>query len=270
MIEKKKVLITVKTYPNLSMGHEELVCTAGGLEDGSWIRLYPIPFRQMDYDQQYKKYHWIEVDVKKRTHDMRPESYTPNMQTIKIGENVDTKQNWQQRKKYVLNNVQEDMAKIIELAHRNELSLCVFKPHKIIRFYEEEIKSEEREQYHEKMGEILDKRRQLNLFGEPKSHELVDQPDYRFKYEFEDINGKKSNMMIEDWEIHQLYRNCLHSKKSKESALADVHQKYWNDFVETKDLYLFLGTTLEFHRRKALNPFTIVGTFTPKKENQQP
>ena len=33
-----KVLITVKTYPAISNKYDELVCTAGFLEDGTWIR----------------------------------------------------------------------------------------------------------------------------------------------------------------------------------------------------------------------------------------
>ena len=34
-----KVLISVKTYPTLSERYDELVCTAGFLEDGSYFRL---------------------------------------------------------------------------------------------------------------------------------------------------------------------------------------------------------------------------------------
>lgn len=60
-----KVLITVKTYPTLSKKYGELVCTAGFREDGSWIRIYPIPFRKLEYDQRYKKYQWIEIDLEK-------------------------------------------------------------------------------------------------------------------------------------------------------------------------------------------------------------
>ncbi len=44
-----KVLIAVKTYPTLSTKYDELVCTAGFLEDGSWVRVYPIPFRKLEY-----------------------------------------------------------------------------------------------------------------------------------------------------------------------------------------------------------------------------
>ena len=62
---KTRVLITVKTYPTISKKYDELVCTAGFTEDGNWIRLYPIPFRTLDYVNQYKKYDWVEVDLTK-------------------------------------------------------------------------------------------------------------------------------------------------------------------------------------------------------------
>ena len=65
-MERKKVYITVKTYPTLSEKYDELVCTAGICEDGSWIRLYPLPFRKLEYEQKYKKWQWIEVDVERR------------------------------------------------------------------------------------------------------------------------------------------------------------------------------------------------------------
>jgi len=47
-IERKKVYIVVKTYPTISKKYSEIVCTAGILENGDWIRLYPIPFRKLD------------------------------------------------------------------------------------------------------------------------------------------------------------------------------------------------------------------------------
>jgi hypothetical protein len=41
----KRVLITVKTYPNPSKSYQETVCTAGIDEDKNWIRIYPVNFR---------------------------------------------------------------------------------------------------------------------------------------------------------------------------------------------------------------------------------
>lgn len=67
-----RVLIAVKTYPAISAKYDELVCTAGFREDGSWIRIYPVPFRKKSYDEQYRKYDWIEVDLVKNDSDFRP------------------------------------------------------------------------------------------------------------------------------------------------------------------------------------------------------
>jgi hypothetical protein len=77
MKEKKKILITVKTYPVSSKKYDELVCTAGITEDGKWIRLYPVEFRKLPYASQYKKYDLIEAKVEKRTKDFRKESFNP-------------------------------------------------------------------------------------------------------------------------------------------------------------------------------------------------
>jgi hypothetical protein len=74
-VAKEKILIAVKTYPVLSGKYTELACTAGFRENGSWIRLYPVPFRLLDHDRRYKKYQWVEVDVARNRGDQRPGSY---------------------------------------------------------------------------------------------------------------------------------------------------------------------------------------------------
>ena len=73
-------------------------------------------------------------------------------------------------------------------------------------------------------------------------------------------------MMIEDWEVGALYRNCLRAAEGNEQiALQKVKQKYFDDLAKTKDVYLFLGTTSEWHRRRSPNPFVIIGVFYPPK-----
>jgi hypothetical protein len=62
--EKKRILITVKAYPNPSKTYGETVCCAGiDIDSLKWIRLYPIPFRDLDSEQQFKKYSIIEKRV---------------------------------------------------------------------------------------------------------------------------------------------------------------------------------------------------------------
>ena len=83
-MEQKRVFILVKTYPTISEKYSELVCTAGVLEDGSWIRLYPMPFRLLNDDQKYPKYAWVKMNAERNTSDFRPESYRPDITTIEI------------------------------------------------------------------------------------------------------------------------------------------------------------------------------------------
>ncbi|WP_222596902.1 hypothetical protein [Chitinophaga pinensis] len=72
--------------------------------------------------------------------------------------------------------------------------------------------------------------------------------------------------MIEDWEIGALYWNCLKSTNgNEEEALQKVKAKYEDEFKE-KDLHFFMGTTKQWHIRRATNPFVIIGVFYPKKE----
>jgi hypothetical protein len=55
---KERVLITVKTYPTLSQSYVELVCTAGIRQDGSWVRIYPVPFRLLEAEHQFSKWNF--------------------------------------------------------------------------------------------------------------------------------------------------------------------------------------------------------------------
>jgi hypothetical protein len=267
-----RVLVTVKTYPTLSVKYDELVCTAGFREDGSWVRIYPIPFRKQSYDEQYKKYDWIEVELIKNENDFRPESYRikPGSR-ITVAGHLGTENNWEERKKICLKRVYHNLDDLIAEAKdpNRRTSLATFKPAQVLDFYAEET---EREWDREKLKKIKAARDQMNLFSDEENLEeefkIVKKLPYKFKYVFTDSTGKKRKLMIEDWEIGQLYWNCLRRHEGDEQkAIDDVRRKYFDDFAKEKDLYLFLGTTLRYHN-VSRNPFIIVGTFYPKKDTQ--
>lgn len=262
-----KVLITVKTYPTLSAKYDELVCTAGFREDGTWIRLYPVPFRKKSYNEQYKKYDWIEVDLVKNTSDFRPESYRPKSidTEINVVGHIDTKSNWQERKKICLGKIYYNLTELIAEAQNKNIctSLAVFKPTEILDFCAEPV---EREWDKDKLAKL----NQLNLFetNQEGEFEVVQKLPYKFKFKIIDNQGKESNMMIEDWETGQLYWNCLAKYKGDEQkAISDVRKKYFDDFAKTKDLHFFLGTS-QLRHYVSHNPFMIIGTFHPKIETQ--
>lgn len=265
-----KVLIAVKTYPTLSSKYDELVCTAGFLEDGSWIRIYPIPFRKLEYDKQYSKYDWIEVDLERNTSDFRLESHKPKTfekNFKKIGEIKADGNTWIERRGIVLKNIHTNMTELIGQAKdtKKYTSLAVFKPKEILDFKIEKV---DREWNKNKLDALKAKAQQLNLFQNSENpFEVVQKLPYKFSYKFTSEDGIERTMMIEDWEIGQLYWNCLkrhEGHNAEEKACEDVKRKYFDDFAKTKDLYLFLGTTREFHLI-APNPFVIIGTFHPKK-----
>lgn len=266
---KEKVLIVVKAYPTLSSKYGELVCTGAMKEDGSWLRIYPMPFRRFEDYKRFSKYTWIEMPLQKHTSDPRPESYRAVGWEYTVLERVDTKNNWAERKEIVFKNkVYEDMSKLIDDANNNKLSIATFKPAKINDFVWEEV---DREWDPEKMESAKMLLRQKSLFeveGFVEDFEVIPKLPYKFSYKFEDKNGKSSKMMIEDWETGQLYWNCLKRYGSEQEALEKVKQKYLDELVSKTDLHFFLGTTKRYHGW-AKNPFVIVGTFHPLKEIQR-
>jgi hypothetical protein len=55
-----------------------------------WIRLFPLDYRGLVYAKRFKKYEVIELDASKSTKDSRPESFTPVLDSITIGDLIDT------------------------------------------------------------------------------------------------------------------------------------------------------------------------------------
>ena len=264
----EKVLVAVKTYPCLSKKYDELVCTAGLREDGSWIRIYPIPFRKLKPYSQYIKYDWIEVDVIKNTKDSRPESYRPvSLDTpIRVVDHIDTKNGWAKRKDLVLKKVYTDMGKLLEDYRTTKMSLAVLKAN-ITDFV---IKEVEREWDAKKLEMVKANQNQLDLFEQKEVFEVVKKLPYEFSYTFTTDDGKPHTLMIEDWELGTLYWNCLKDNGGDEDvACKKVKQMYFDTFVNMRDLYLFLGTTKEMHQRNMPQPFIVIGTFYPPKQAKQ-
>lgn len=263
----RKVFITVKTYPTLSKKYDELVCTAGILDDGRWVRIYPLPFRKLDYENRYKKYQWMSLPLVKNTSDPRPESFRPtDISKIElIGDPVGIGDGWAERKQIIFGNnaVNYDLSTLIVRANSNELSIAIFKPTELLSFVVEKTEHE----WNPASLKILEaKANQLSFFQSEdevrKEFSIVKKLPYKFSYQFQDSTGKKSTLMIEDWEIGALFWTCLRrSNGNEDEAIALVRKKYWDEFSR-RDIFLFLGTTRQFHGW-ATNPFVIIGVFYP-------
>lgn len=262
MVITKNILILVKTYPSLSKKYKELVCTAGMDEDGKWYRLYPIPFRMLTEDKRYEKYRWIEVKLLKNSEDCRVESYkVVDYKNIKLLQKIDSN-DWGRKSKVVLKRPESmDLDDLITQSKEKNISLAVFKPTKILDFIWEK---DDREYSKEKLDAIEAEKKQLKLFSDDvediKDFTVIPKLPYKFSYVFEDINGKRSTLMIEDWEVGAAYWNFLKHYKNETTTLEKMKEKFFDDFAKKKKLYFFLGTTKQYHGW-AKNPFIIIGIF---------
>ena len=269
MRTRERILVTVKTYPELSKTYGETVCTAGIREDGTWVRLYPVPFRRLDEGEQYRLYDWITCPLTKHSGDERPESYRPTGE-IEPVDHVGTSDNWRERRELLLGRprIHRSLGEIIHAAKSNVMSLAVFKPTRVIGFGWEDADREWDPGKLEAARAIV---AQPDLFDDQswrRTFQIVDKVPYSFHYRIEDAEGRESRMRILEWQLGALYRNCLRLTEGDEGqALAKVREKYFDQFVKT-DLHLFLGTTLAWHRR-APNPWTIVGVLPIPPEKQR-
>lgn len=267
---RERVLITVKTYPTLSRKYGETVCTAGVRADGTWVRIYPVPFSRLGETEQYRKFDWLECDLVKARSDPRPESWSPvdPKQLTPVG-HLDTADNWRERRRLLLRTakVYTRLDELIAAAKANEMSLAVFRPTKIKAFVWE---VEDREWDQAKVAEIRARSQQKELFAEEawrETFKLIPKQPYSFSYRFEDADGRSSELQVLDWEVGALYWNCLRSCNGDEqAALEKVRAKYLDEFSR-RDLHFFLGTTQQFHQ-VAPNPWVIIGVFPIPHERQ--
>ncbi|HUU68667.1 MAG TPA: hypothetical protein VM186_04040 [Planctomycetota bacterium] len=248
-----RMLITVKTYPIPSFTYLELVCTAGVLKDGSFVRLYPIDYRYRPYWEWYRKYEWVELDIEKNEKDPRPESYRPRTGALirATGCVLSTEDNWAERKKFVLAKGVQTMCELRK-GSQIQRSLGIVRPAAVKDFIAEPCErdwtAEQKEQF-----------RQLSLFG-PQRKPLEKIP-YKFSYNFvcEESGCPSHQMMIEDWEAGQLFRK-MRDMHGEAVAVQKVKQRFLDTICAPKvDTHFFVGTVLQH------GTWIILGAFWPKR-----
>jgi hypothetical protein len=255
-----RILTTVKTYPIPSAKYDELVCTAGVLADGSFVRLYPINFRDLPYSQQFRKYQWIEADVKKHTgRDVRKESYRPISDTIQlIGEPIPTKNgDWSERVRFALAKKSNSMEHLYAQQEADRTSLGIFKP-KTIR--DLVITADEAEWKSGFKAALAQARLWENR---TVSKEPPRKIPFKFHYWFEcDDPSCKGNhkMMIEDWEVGALFWKCVDAGATHQEACQKVRYKFLEQICSPAcDTHFFVGTILSYPKT-----WVIIGAFYPK------
>lgn len=279
--EEKKVLITVKTYPVLSKKYDRLVCTAGITEDGEWIRLYPVPWWDLDEEKKFKKFDWIKVKVKPADEKLnRRESHKVKEDSIEIVDglpvsrdhsnilyektgkrkfkkfsNRKREENWKERLRIVDEASFSSVEELRDKRDDKNYSLGAIQPKKVKNFYWED--GDDARNWEKDLVDGTQQTLAQDDYETPLEH-----ISKVFKYNFEckDERCNEHNKMAEDWEMLQAWRKWREEYDDSETTFEKLKQRFYTDMFEEKDSYLILGTESQY------NNFLVIGLFYPPKE----
>lgn len=242
-----RILILCKTYPSPSGKYAETTCVAGMDENGNLVRLFPVPFRLIAEEQQFKKWQWIKAKVEKAKKDHRPESFTIKTDTIEGGSVVEPGRNWGERRR-LLSPVKPFINfDDIEAARQgNRISLALLKPNRILGL---DIESVSNPQWTEDdLAKLLGGQTQGGLFDKddkPSIRTLRKLP-YDFYYRYECGEGAATKVFrhkLVDWEVGALYLTC-------DRLYGADWERHFRDKLErdipSKDLMLLMGNQHRF------------------------
>lgn len=237
---EEKLLIITKTYPNPSKSYRETVCVAAINENKELRRLYPITYRFLKGEQQFKRWQWIRARITKSS-DRRPESYNLDNDTISLGEIIDTKSKdgWKKRMDMVNNFIYPNFQTLENARIENGTSLglikptdfkIVIKPAKLKTWSTEQLSSLQK-------GGLFDP---VGSFRKP----IVQKIPHDIYYEYQTENDQNTyRHLVTDWEAGALYWNC--QKRYQENWELYFRNKLENEFKK-KNLCFLMGTVHVF------------------------
>jgi hypothetical protein len=256
--ELSRVLITVKASPEPSKTYGDTVCVAGiRLSDSAneWVRIYPVAFRHLNSDKQFRKYEIIRVDLHRSSRDTRLESYRPNWETL---HRESSKPLAPRARGPILERMigptmcgmrsaveQDRAAPSLGLVEVRELGSLRFEEHG--PWSDAQIRN---------MQQAMS---QPDILGEVDTAPILTPPRYKVKYRYrcasENCRGHEQRIL--DWEMNALQ---YHSRHLDDSALKSVierkfHTEMWNSAVRT---CFFVGNFADPVKRK---DYSVLGVY---------
>lgn len=236
------------------MSYGETVCCGGiDLETHQWIRLYPVPFRDLENNQRFRKYDLIRANCAKATDDHRKESFRIQAASIKIIGHLATEDKWKKRIEIVYKAPRSTLCELLPCIE-DDVSFGLVKPASV---------SFELEPRSGKKPEFVDRAySRPGLFDKPK--QKIENIPYQFYYRFRCFgitHCPGHRLPITDWEINQAYRDWRSRYESTTVLLKMIEQK-WMKIVdpESYDSHLFIGNMHKFR-----DQFVVLGVFYPPR-----
>lgn len=238
----ERILITVRTYPNLSEKYRETVCTAGINDQGEWRRLYPVPLRQLEDDKKYRTFDIVNVAMSSNPADNRAESRRPDLGTLRITGRVD---GWQERRDWIVPTALPSMKSLRESGR----TLAPIMVGEVLEF----IAEPDAPEWTDKQKQLI---AQFELFDGPTALEKI---PFDFRLRWRDGDGEEHDSKFLDWEVGQTRRAYRHRYADPIGRMRDAWMQ--DRFGPNRDIWFFMGNYAA-HRQH----FGVCGEFTPPKE----
>lgn len=245
---RERVLVLCKTYPSPSEKHAETSCVAGMTAQGDLIRLFPVPFRLIRDDQQFKKWQWISAQVYKASDDRRPESHKIYVDTIVLdGAPLSTARAWELRRQEI-DKLQlfTDFAELDRRREFDEITLGLLRPRKILGL--DITPLDQMEWTDEERRKLVQHQQQAGLFddGDARALQTLRKIPFAFHYRYECEVGcemRSYRHKIADWEVGALYWNCRkrHGSDWEQSFREKIERE-----LPGADLMFLMGTIHRF------------------------
>lgn len=231
-------------------------------EAGRLIRLYPVPFRLVQDDQQFRKWQWITARVRKSTEDRRPESHRISVDTIDIhGEPLSTTNAWVSRRQAIAPlEIFEDFEALEGARQSRGVSLGLLRPSRLLEL--RLSKADSPEWSDDEIAKLMQAQQQGSLFdqdAEQRSLKLLRKLPFDFHYEYEcDVGGQPRTYRhkLVDWEAGALYWNV----QRRGDWQAAFRQRFLDEF-RSKDLLFLMGNIHRFQHH-----WLIVSVLYPPKQ----
>jgi hypothetical protein len=256
MTQTIEMVVTVKAYPSISTRYGETVCVAGVRTDTPapmWVRLYPVVYRDLQFDLRFAKYQRITLDVTDAS-DPRPESLKPILDSLTLGDTVSTNDGWCERRLLVEPLMMRSMCELRVLQEKERRSLGVFRPARVDDLTIESVNDE----WDAGRQGVVD---QASLFFPGKTG--LEKIPYRFRYLYhcDDAECPGHEQTVVDWEIAQLYRTLRDRGEAEADVLRKIKDKWLGQMCSpARDTAFFVGNQFR-------NPdgFLVLGVFWPPR-----
>jgi hypothetical protein len=259
----------VKAYPALSKTYGEVSCIAGVRMDGDaapeWIRLYPVPFRALEHEQQFAKYQPIRLQVSAHRGDRRPETRRPNRDSIvRIGDALPTRGAWRARKPFVEPIMAPSMCEVQRMQKSHGTSLAVFRPREVLDLVIEprDVNAEKTEiaRAWAAQPSLLD---HVGLDERGQQLRALEQIPWTFKYRYHchDPACQRPHVQtIVDWEIAEFYRRVASGPDWQDQ----MRERWLGQLCgPTRDTAFYIG-----NQHQHPNAFLVLGVWWPERRDQ--